>query len=57
MVSKPKSQKPRKHHAGHALWEMTQKYVKDIPETEFEKLPRDGASNHDHYLYGSAKRQ
>jgi hypothetical protein len=57
MVTKPKPQKVNKHHAGHALWNMAQKYVRDIPKAELEKLPRDGASNHDYYLYGSPKRK
>lgn len=28
----------------------------DIPEEEWEKLPTDGAENHDHYLYGAPKK-
>jgi len=28
----------------------------DIPSDEWEKLPVDGAENHDHYLYGSRKK-
>jgi hypothetical protein len=31
--------------------------VADIPPEVLEKLPRDGAVNHDHYLYGSPKRE
>jgi hypothetical protein len=27
--------------------------MKDVPAEAFEALPRDGASEHDHYLYGS----
>jgi cystathionine beta-lyase/cystathionine gamma-synthase len=30
--------------------------IKDIPIEEFEKLPKDGAHQHDHYLYGTPKR-
>jgi plasmid stability protein len=30
--------------------------VKDLPPEEFSKLPEDGASEHDHYLYGHLKR-
>ena len=29
---------------------------RDIPESEWAKLPTDGAENHDHYLYGSPKK-
>lgn len=27
----------------------------EVPAEEWEKLPHDGAINHDHYLYGSPK--
>ena len=30
--------------------------MKDTPMEEYEKLPRDGASQVDHYLYGHPKR-
>lgn len=29
---------------------------RDIPEDEWQKLPVDGAEEHDHYLYGSPKK-
>ncbi len=28
-----------------------------VPEEVWEKLPTDGAENHDHYLYGAAKKK
>jgi hypothetical protein len=28
----------------------------DIPEEEWEKLPTDLATQHDHYIYGTPKR-
>lgn len=31
--------------------------VSDIPPEVLEKLPHDGATQHDHYLYGSSKRE
>jgi hypothetical protein len=31
--------------------------VSDIPPEILEKLPRDGAAQHDHYLYGAPKRE
>ena len=31
--------------------------MKDVPAEEFAKLPKDGASQLDHYLYGHAKRE
>lgn len=57
MVTKLESKQANKQHAGRTLWNMAQKYIKDAPKSELEKLPEDGASNHDHYLYGSPKRK
>ncbi len=39
-----------------SVWEIIQDAFKDIPEEEWEKLPKDGAAEIDHYLYGSPKR-
>jgi hypothetical protein len=30
--------------------------MNSVPPEAFERLPKDGASEHDHYLYGSPKR-
>ena len=30
--------------------------MKNLPPDVFDRLPNDGASEHDHYLYGSPKR-
>lgn len=38
------------------IWEVIADNMKDVPASEFEKLPKDGASEHDHYLYGHPKR-
>jgi hypothetical protein len=38
------------------IWELIQDNMKDLPPDEFAKLPTDGASEHDHYLYGHPKR-
>jgi hypothetical protein len=38
------------------LWEIAEEISSRIPAEEWEKLPPDGAEQHDHYLYGSAKR-
>ena len=38
------------------IWETILDNMKDVPTEEFERLPRDGASEHDHYLYGCPKR-
>jgi hypothetical protein len=38
------------------IWEVILDNMKDVPPEEFAKLPKDGASEHDHYLYGHLKR-
>ncbi len=37
------------------IWELIQENMSDVPVEEFAKLPADGASEHDHYLYGHPK--
>lgn len=37
------------------IWEIILDNMKDVPPEEFAKLPKDGASEHDHYLYGHPK--
>jgi Arc/MetJ-type ribon-helix-helix transcriptional regulator len=38
------------------IWEVVAELRKSIPSAEFLKLPKDGAEQLDHYLYGSPKR-
>jgi hypothetical protein len=38
------------------IWELIEDNMKDVPPEEFAQLPSDGASEHDHYLYGHPKR-
>lgn len=38
------------------VWERFQNAVRAIPDEELSALPPDGASEHDHYLYGTPKR-
>ncbi len=38
------------------IWEVVDDLRKSIPPEEFAKLPKDGAEELDHYLYGSPKR-
>jgi hypothetical protein len=42
--------------AGPTVWEIFEGIWGNIPEEEFEKLPKDGALEHDHYIYGTPKR-
>ena len=38
------------------FWKSFLDRMEAIPDEVFERLPADGASEHDHYLYGSPKR-
>ncbi len=38
------------------IWEVADELRKSIPPEEWAKLPVDGASQHDHYIYGTPKR-
>jgi hypothetical protein len=37
------------------LLEQVKEIQAQVPAEEWDKLPHDGAMNHDHYLYGSPK--
>jgi hypothetical protein len=39
---------------GHKpIWEKFADAFKDVPEEELNRLPVDGAAQHDHYIYGA----
>jgi len=38
------------------FWQRILDLTDDIPPEELDKLPTDGASQHDHYIYGTPKR-
>lgn len=38
------------------VWEAFDEIMKDVPKEEFKKLPTDGALEHDHYIYGTPKK-
>lgn len=40
---------------GQSLWDMVQECIKDVPPEAWDEVPKDGALNHDHYLYGAPK--
>jgi Arc/MetJ-type ribon-helix-helix transcriptional regulator len=46
----------KKKHPTIPVWQRFQNAVRSIPEEELATLPPDGASEHDHYLYGVPKR-
>jgi hypothetical protein len=39
------------------IWELFEETAENIPDEILQKLPIDGAEQHDHYLYGTAKRE
>jgi len=45
-----------KHSTERPVWEIIVERMRTVPADVFEGLPHDGASEHDHYLYGSPKR-
>jgi len=47
---------PEQTRESRPIWEVILDNMKDVPPEEFAKLPKDGASEHDHYLYGHPKR-
>jgi hypothetical protein len=38
------------------IWEIADELLESIPKEELERLPVDGAAQHDHYIYGTPKR-
>ena len=38
------------------IWEVAAELRKSVPVGEWDKLPVDGAEQHDHYIYGTPKR-
>ena len=38
------------------IWQEIREIVKDVPDEEWARLPRDGSANVDHYLYGAPKK-
>jgi demethoxyubiquinone hydroxylase (CLK1/Coq7/Cat5 family) len=40
-----------------SIWEIAQEIVKQMTDEEVAHLPKDGAEQHDYYIYGTPKRQ
>ena len=45
-----------KEKSNRPVWEVISTRMQTLSPEVFERLPQDGASEHDHYLYGSPKR-
>jgi hypothetical protein len=52
-----KEGEPRTPENVRPIWEIITELSAQVPMEEWEKLPSDGAEQHDHYLYGSPKRR
>ncbi len=38
------------------IWQVLSESMQDLPPEDLAALPTDGATNHDHYIYGLPKR-
>ena len=47
---------PESEPSGSPIWEVILDHTKAVCPEAFEKLPKDGASQADHYLYSHPKR-
>lgn len=47
-----KNQPPKK-----TIWEKIDEEMAKVPDEVWEKVPTDGSYQHDHYLYGTPKRE
>src|SRR5262249_33862822 len=53
----PVGSQPTTPPAHKPIWEVADELRRCIPAEEWAKLPVDGASQHDHYIYGTPKRR
>lgn len=51
---KPDENQPEKK-VNQPIWEIAQDLIEDMSEAEKAQLPKDGAVQHDHYIYGTPK--
>ena len=45
----------KKNTQAKPIWQIAQEIGKSIPPEDWEKVPKDGSINVDHYLYGHRK--
>jgi hypothetical protein len=43
-------------YSAKPIWEEIDELIRGVPPEELDKLPVDGAEQHDHYIYGTPKR-
>ncbi|MFL6214646.1 MAG: hypothetical protein ACJ74J_12230 [Blastocatellia bacterium] len=46
----------RRRQADEPVWQMVLQIMRNVPEEEIDRLPPDGAEEHDHYIYGTPKK-
>ncbi len=54
-AARRKRKAPAKKDLGPPISEIFARIASKVPASEWAKLPRDGAANVDHYLYGHPK--
>ena len=52
LAQKTQPQPPQK-----TIWEEIDEHMAKVPDEVWEKVPTDGSYQHDHYLYGTPKRE
>ncbi len=50
------AKQPEAAPAHKPIWEVAADIRNSVPAEEWDKLPVDGAEQHDHYIYGTPKR-
>lgn len=48
---------PANSQNSRPIWELADEIIAKIPDEILQQLPTDGAAQHDHYLYGTPKRE
>jgi hypothetical protein len=56
LAARPTAPTQQQSPAHKPIWEVAAELRASIPAKEWDKLPKDGASQHDHYIYGTPKR-
>ena len=54
-VTSNRSEEPSNVQAAAPFWQRITDRMKGLPSAVFDKLSKDGAAEHDHYLYGAPK--
>lgn len=47
----------QKNPPQQTIWEKIDEQMAQVPDEVWEKVPTDGSYQHDHYLYGTPKRE